>query len=76
MAAGIDRYLKASRSRASKPAKQLSDGTVVLATSTTRGPNQMRCMHCHGMCAPTVAASGAQVHRCSECGTESTMRKF
>ena len=32
MGAGIDRYLKAARTRTARPAKTLQDGTVVLAT--------------------------------------------
>jgi len=73
MGAGIDRYLKASRKRA---ATRLPDGTTVIATSTVHGPNQMRCMRCHGMCRATKNAQGADVFRCSTCGTESVGRKF
>lgn len=74
MAAGIDRYLKASRTRAAVPAKQLKDGTVVLATSTVHGPTQMRCMNCHGMCAPSRSSSGQEIYRCTSCGRESKLR--
>ena len=74
MAAGIDRYLKAARTRTARPAKQLQDGTVILATTTVHGPRQMRCLHCHGMCGPTRGARGQEIFRCSSCGTESTMR--
>lgn len=73
MAAGLDRYLKASRARA---AKKLADGTVVIATTTVHGPTQRRCLHCHGMCAPARSAQGAEIYRCSTCGTESTTRPF
>jgi len=74
MAVGIDRYLKASRTRASKPARNLQDGSVVLATTTVHGPRQMRCMHCHGMAGPARNGAGQEVLRCSGCGTESVLR--
>jgi NAD-dependent SIR2 family protein deacetylase len=74
MGTGLDRYLKASRTHASKPAKQLKDGTTVIATTTVHGPKQMRCMHCHGMCGPARDAQGQEVYRCSSCGTTSKMR--
>ena len=76
MGAGIDRYLKAARTRTARPAKTLQDGTVVLATSTVHGPTQMRCMHCHGMCAPVHNAQGREIYRCSSCGVEATTRKL
>jgi hypothetical protein len=74
MAVGIDRYRKASRTRASNPAKRLQDGTVVLATTTVHGPKQLRCLHCHGMAGPARTPAGQEVYRCSSCGSESVMK--
>lgn len=65
MAAGFDRYLKASGKR---PAKKLPDGTSILATNTVHGPTQSRCMRCYGMCAPHRAPGGNPVMRCTSCG--------
>lgn len=71
MAAGFDRYLKASRTRA---AVNVGGGVVVIATNTTRGPTQSRCMRCHGMCGPAKAPNGTQVMRCSGCGYTYTLK--
>ena len=74
MGVGLDRYLKAARRKIAQPAKKLEDGTVIVGTTTVHGPRQMRCPHCHGMCAPARTPAGTEVFRCSGCGTESTMR--
>lgn len=71
MAAGFDKYLKASRNR---PAKKLPDGTSIIATNTKHGPRQSRCMRCYGMCRPSRMADGREVMRCDSCGTEHTTR--
>lgn len=73
MAAGIDRYLKASRRHT---AARLSDGTTVIATSTVHGPTQMRCMRCHGMCKMVKNAQGKDIYRCTTCGAESVGKAF
>jgi hypothetical protein len=70
---GFDRYLKASNKR---PAKKLADGTAVIATNTTHGPTQSRCLRCHGMCGPATALNGQSVMRCSSCGYSYTLRKM
>ena len=67
---GIDRYMRGR----GRPAKDLGNGTVLVATNTVHGPKQMRCPHCHGMCAPTRNAQGVEVYQCSGCQTRSSMR--
>jgi hypothetical protein len=71
MAAGIDRYLKATRN---KPAKKLPDGTQIIASSTVHGPKQSRCMRCKGMCRPARMPGGQEVLRCDSCGVSHTLK--
>ena len=73
MAAGFDKYLKASNKR---PAKSIGGGVSMIATNTVHGPGQSRCMRCHGMCGPTAAPDGTQIMRCSSCGYTFTTKKF
>ena len=69
--AGIDKYRKAANHR---PAKQIA-GTnkVILASTTVKGPNQMRCPKCYNMMGATRAANGTPVMQC-KCGNTVTMR--
>lgn len=73
MGVGFDRYIKAKHRR---PAKVMKDGTAVIATNTTKGPGQVRCLRCHGMCGPAKTPTGKSVMQCQSCGFQFSGTKF